>query len=451
MRALVIGTVGWLGFALSACGHCSPSNDTPDETREAPREALSTSEPATPTTRFGPPSVEDAQLRQLGMQMNSFALGSYRVFSEDYSESNFVYSPASLTVAMAMVHAGAEGETAAEIADAFRFEEDRDVHLGAMAGVLGHWNQQTTGTRVLRVVNRLFGDEQFVVEPAYLATTRDIFGAELAKLDFRGAPDRSRQYINRWVAEQTHNKIADLMPPESVTPLSRLVLTNAVYFCSPWAHPFSPEDTQAELFHPGAGRSLSVPMMHQRGEFRAGDGALDHGGTVQLLELPYEAEGFAMLLVLPDAEHSVADVVTDLTGDDVGAQLDNWLAALSAKSVSIALPKWRAASGFRLKEKLRAFGVERAFSAEGAQLGGIAEPTADGGPLYLGEGYHRAFIDVSEAGTEAAAATAIVGTEGGGALTPLEFRADRPFVYLIRDTTTGAILFFGQVMSPTAS
>jgi serpin B len=381
---------------------------------------------------------------------NAFGLDLYARFRAG-QQGNLALSPASIVVALAMTRAGARGATAEEMDRVLRVDWDGQAgqagDAAAMhdeaAALLRAWNDPARTSYELRVVSRLFGALGHAFEPPFLALTAERYGAPLESLDFRGDAGGSRQRINDWIAARTSDRIRDLLPPLSIQPDTRLVLANAVYFLGRWARRFQPAATRPETFWAEGRREIRVPMMHQTERFRY---AAVSG--LKLLEMPYAGDELAMTVIVPDARDGLAELERRLSV----AELDRWLAALADTRVAVALPRFRVAPGesVQLERLLAAMGMPTAFTAR-ADFSAMANPPNPDDRLFLGAAYHKAFVQVDEAGTEAAAATALGMPLGGPprpAPAPPEVRADHPFLFLIRDLRSGIILFLGRLVDP---
>lgn len=380
--------------------------------------------------------VTPEQLRALASGTNELAVDLYKKLSEGEARKNLLFSPFSIQSALSMAYAGARGETAQQMASTLHLNAATgDVHA-AFSELLKTYAPVTGQAYQLDVANRLWGQTGFDFLPSYLELTRKYYGAELAPLDLAGNPEGSRTTINDWVAERTRDKIKDLLSPGFLTPSSRLVLTNAVYFKGRWERVFDAQNTHRDGFFV-AGRWQNVNMMNQTASF-----AYAARNGVQILEMPYEGGRIAMDVILPGVGQNLASLAQTLTR----AQLDRWLGMLETQRVKVSLPQWKLDSAPPLTDPLRALGLSLAFNRQ-ADFSGI-----DGRrDLFISQLAHKVFIEVNENGTEAAAATA------GGVVTtgpmPMEprFIANRPFLYLIRDRMTGAILFLGRLDDPTAT
>jgi serpin B len=286
----------------------------------------------------------------------------------------------------------------------------------------------------LRVANALWAQQGESLLDSFVTLTRQHYGAGLRRVDFAASPTRARETINRWVAQQTQDKIKDLLKPDHIDRGTALVLTNAIYFQAAWLKPFSASTTTAGDFHIAPERTVAVPLMSQTGEFRYLD-----GGSFEALEMPYEGEGMALLVLLPRSADGLAKMEESLTPDG----LASWLPRMKSELVAVTLPKFRVTAEFELKKSLAALGLERPFGPA-ADFSGMTGRKG----LFLSAVVHKAYVDINEEGTEAAAATAVVMMKSGPPKALVSFRADRPFVFLVRDLPTGTILFLGRLTEP---
>ena len=364
---------------------------------------------------------------------NAFAVDLYARLGG--GDGNLFFSPASIACALAMTRTGARGATAAEMDRVLHFAPG-DPQLAASFGRLMSMLTADQEQAVLRLANRLYGQTGFGFRPEFLGDLRTHFGADLEQLDFKTDPESARGVINAWVEEQTEDKILDLLGAGALTPDTRLVLVNAVYFLGTWQKPFPVDATVDRPFHRSAGGDVDVPFMHVTGRFGYAE-----ADRVQVLSLPYKGGGLDMVLVLPAAGTPLADIEDDLDA----AMFAGWLAAPQATEVQVALPRLHLETSFDLAVTLRAMGMGLAFSGS-ADFTGMA---AAGG-LAIDEVVHKAFLEVDEKGTEAAAATAVImKTTSVSPQRPRVFTADRPFVLAIRHRETGAVLFLGRVADPS--
>jgi serpin B len=396
---------------------------------------------AAQSPRSGQPVPDDAVAR-FARSSNGFGLDLYRQLRA--KPGNLVVSPASVTTALAMAWGGARGKTAEEMQAVLRFDRPAAETMqvsGRLAATLTDPSRPVT----FRIANRLFGEQTYRFERAYLESTRTAYGAPLEPLDFRRAAEPARERINGWVEEQTERRIRDLVPPGSIDRDTRLVLVNAIYFLGDWAAPFAKEATRPAPFHTSRSDRKDVPTMQQTESFRF----VEKDG-VKALELPYRGHGMSMLLVLPDQVDGLEAVERSLTEQ----RLHELVAALTPERVAVALPKFEVnpAQSLSLGDTLRTLGMTRAFDRQQADFTGIAQTPDPADRLFLARVFHKAFVRVDEKGTEAAAATAGVMVMAAAPLVqpPKEFRADHPFLFCIRDTASGLILFLGRVAEPSA-
>jgi serpin B len=387
------------------------------------------------------PVSQDA--RRLAQGSNAFGFDLYARLRA--TRGNLVVSPASVSTALTMTWGGARGATAEQMARVMHLEGTPAAVLPA-SGRLAAMLQDPARPLVFRIANRLFGEKSAAFESAYLQATKAAFGAGLEPVDFKGAPEKARVFINGWVEEQTEKRIRDLIPPGAVNADTRLALVNAIYFLGDWAEPFEKNATRPRPFHVTPTTPKDVPTMHRLAtlRFAPGEGR-------KALELPYKGDQLSMVLVLPDALDGLDALEAALTP----AAFDALVASLKPTRVSVALPKFEIdpAASLALADLLQAMGMRLAFDREKADFTGIAHPKSPADRLYLARVYHKAFVKVDEKGTEAAAATAALMMRAGSmppVEKPAEFKADHPFLFFIRDKATGLVVFMGRVADPGA-
>ncbi len=339
-----------------------------------------------------------------------------------------------------MTYAGARGQTAQQMASVLGFTLPDDRLHPAFGELLQDLTAPRDGYQ-LSIANRLFGQASYPFESSFLDTTDRNYGAPLEPLNFNGDPDSARGRINKWVEDQTNNKIRDLMPKGSVTSDTRLVLTNAIYFNGKWKYRFDANATHNDTFFDAGGSSSQVPMMSQLHSFQYAEQP-----TYQMLEMPYAGDDLSMVVLLPKERDGLASVERSLSADGLQAGLD----ALRSTTVNVELPKFKFDSSFELSKALADMGITDAFDPDQADFSGMVDPAIE--QLYIGVALHKAFIDVNEEGTEAAAATAIGMMKATSAFMnpfpPTTFIADHPFLFALRDNHTGSLLFMGRVVAP---
>jgi serpin B len=382
-----------------------------------------------------PGPVDEEAAMDIAKRIDSFAFDFWGQLGK--SAGNLVYSPASIALAFAMVHAGAKGKTAAELAKVFHLDGNLGALHAGFADVLRRWQSAKDGLE-LSVANRLFGEATTPFEKKYLAITDQVFQAPLEQVDFKRAHEAARARINGWVVERTRERIKDLVPEGGVDDTTRLVLVNAIYFKGNWMDPFTEGMTQPGDFFAPKGKT-KASFMHDIRHVRSG--ATD---GIQWAELPYEGGPYAMAFVLPDAPGGLAKIESGLTE----AKVRGWLSGNDWRRLDLQVPKFKIEPGepVRLSSMLAALGLTTAFGGA-ADFTGMA-PAAE--QIQLAEAFHKAFIALDEKGTEAAAATAVAMRAGAAPPSgePIPFKLDRPFLYFLRDTQTGTILFMGRIEEP---
>jgi len=385
--------------------------------------------------RLPAPSPGQAPVPELVEGNSTFALDLYGVlFSTD---SNLFCSPYSISAALAMTYAGAEGQTEQQMAEALHYAlAQTQLHAAFNAldqALLSQADEDDVQAFRLHIANTVWGQRGHSWLQAFLDTLAQNYGAGLRQVDFSQA-EEARELINEWVREQTEGKIEELLPPGAVDGETAMVLTNAVYFKAAWKHGFAKEVTKDRLFTLLDGSQVTVPMMWQLGE-------LGHAETlgVQVLELPYAGDKMSMVILLP-MKDSFESFVRSLDAQ----KLDRLLDGLELKGVALSMPRFQFTSELELRNALMELGMVDAFGGD-ADLSGM-DGTRE---LFIDQVYHDAFVAVDEAGTEAAAATAVVVPRKGPSLVH-HVAIDRPFVFLIRDIETSTILFLGHVVNPAA-
>lgn len=366
---------------------------------------------------------------------NRFALDLYAELAGVEPGRNLFFSPSSISTALAMTLTGARGTTAEEMRKTLRFAlEDAALHA-AMADLTDRLGGTGEGME-LSIANALWGQRDFELLPEFLELNRTHYGAGLRLVDFVGATEEARQEINAWVGEETREKIPELIPRGLLDRSTRLVLTNAIYFKGTWKLRFDTELTRELPFHVSADREVTAPMM----TLRAPELGYLEGDGFQALELPYVGERASMVLLLPDESRNLTALEEQLDAESLVTMMGEMR---PRELESVLLPRFTMTRKFRLEETLGRMGMPSAFG-EGADFSGMTGHR----DLFISNVVHEAFVQVNEEGTEAAAATAVAMRKSAYVPKPV-FRADRPFVFLIRDNETGTILFMGRVVDPT--
>lgn len=374
---------------------------------------------------------------------NDFAMDLYARLAGS-NKGNMFLSPMSIHTALAMTRAGARGTTDRQMSRTLHLDAAGDQAHASLALLTAKLNSPPRDFKQnplyeLSVVNALWGDRRYGFDPEFTALLKDSYGAPMHLVDFR-APEPVRKRINDWAAMQTRQKILDLIPQGLITPRTRLVLTNAIYFKSNWAHPFKKPATAVGEFRISPGKTVRPRMMNQKYRFGYYEGL-----HFQALRLPYNRWALEMLIFLPKKDDGLAIVEKQLTTKN----LATWQGKFRTADVKVTLPRFTFATQFKLTETLKAMGMADAFSM-GADFSGMSK--AKKKDLFITDVVHKAFVALDEDGTEAAAATAVMMglTSAIRPTTPKVFKADHPFVFLIRHRETGSILFMGRVMDPTS-
>jgi serpin B len=387
------------------------------------------------------PNVSDSALETLVDGNNEFALDLYKQLSAD-KDGNLFFSPYSISLALAMTYAGANGQTEEQMAEVLHFLlEDEELHaaFNKLAIELNSRNEVPEGSNAqgfqLNIVNATWGQEDFEFMQAFLDVLAENYDAGIRLRDYESDPEACRQTLNDWVSEQTNGKIEDLIPEGAIDELTRLVLTNAIYFKAAWLHQFNEEYTYDDTFYLEDGSTVTVPMMHQTDRF-----SYVNGDSYTAVELLYDIYNMSMVIIMPD-EGSFADFESSLTAELVDSIIDS----MSSGKVNLTMPKFEFTSDFNLSDALQAMGMTDAFS-DSADFSGITNK-AD---LAISDVIHKAFISVDEEGTEAAAATAVIVSQTSMPTEIVDININHSFIFLIRDIETNTTLFIGRVINPAA-
>jgi serpin B len=388
------------------------------------------------------PQAPDSDMADLVAGNNDFAWMLYRQVVS--GEENLFYSPYSVSLALAMTYAGAAGDTAGQMAQALQFNLPAErlhpafnklaLELAGRSAVEG---VEPDSAFRLNVANSLWGQQGFSFEQAFLDTLARNYDAGMHLVDFEHDTEAARQAINDWVSKSTQERIKDIIPEGAVDALTRLVLANAIYFKAAWLYPFDAANTQTGAFHLTDGGSVDVPMMYEE----KGLGYIK-GEDYLAVELPYAGGQLSMLVLLPDTG-GLAGFESRLNGGVVRGIVS----AMTYTEVRLTLPKFRMEWSAELSTGMKALGMTDAFDPGSADFSGM-----DGArDLFISGILHKSFVSVDEQGTEAAAATAVIVGEAAMPSNPVEVKVDRPFLFLIRDNPTGAVLFIGRVTNPSGT
>ncbi|XP_041469002.1 leukocyte elastase inhibitor-like isoform X2 [Lytechinus variegatus] len=382
------------------------------------------------------------RMAQLSSANTGFALHIYQTLQDERSGRNLFFSPLSISTALAMTQLGARGDTATQIADVFRFNQVDQLQLHGTFKELNNLLYQKQSGYKLHAANKLYGKSGFNFVQSFLEGTASYYGAAIEAVKNFADPTAAKS-INDWVSQQTAGKITNLIAPGILNDLTRLVLVNAIYFKGNWASKFRAENTTQDVFKVLDERSkVPVSLMIQKGKFSL---AVDKANDCLVLEMPYQGNDLSLLIVLPNKDHGLGNLESKLSADI----LKSWDLGLKSRQVNILLPKFKLEAEFQLKEVLKQMGIADAFDENRANFEGISGDRE----LCISAVIHKAFVDVNEEGSEAAAATAVVMMKRCAIPRepekPILFRADHPFLFMIRHRSTKSVLFMGRMMDPS--
>ncbi len=386
----------------------------------------------------------EADMHAIAQSFNTLGLDLWKTLPTDGNRS---ISPASIGLALGMTWLGARGETAAQMRATLHITIEPTAFIAGSAGLLRAWLTPQADGPELRVANRLFVEKTLAVENPFLAATRDGFAAPAELVDFVRETAASRQHINDWVAARTNDRIKDLLPPDGVIADTRMVLVNALYFKGNWANRFEPIATRPRPFFAGGTRSIDAPTMQQVGHHRYRD-----VGDVEVLTLDYEASPLSMSIVLPKKRDGLGAVESRMSAGTMSQWIDP---AAQYTRVSVELPRFKieaSSEPLRLKDALVGLGMALPFDSGRADFTGIHVFQKPEDRLLISNVFHKTFVEVNEAGTEAAAATAVSMARAGSAPPreePKPFVVDHPFLFVLHDNASGAVLFLGRVDDPS--
>jgi len=379
---------------------------------------------------------EDGMDMQVLIAANStFATDLYTQLKSQ--KGNLFFSPYSISAALAMTYAGARATTAKQISEVLQFTMEQKRLHRAFGELMSELNAvQEKGHVELRIANALWAEKNYHLLDSFLDVVTECYRAKVSYADFRTAYEVAREEINAWVEHQTNDKITELLKPGVLDPLTRLILINAIYFKGRWANQFAKRATRVAAFWVTSDTSVDVPMMSHESEFNYAE-----TDTMQILELPYAGNDLFMIILLPKAIDGLARLEASLSAENLNA----WLGQLNKQKVKVLMPRFEMTSQFSLERVLASMGMLDAFDLNRADFSGM-----DGTKmLYISAIVHKAFVEVNEEGTEAAAATGVVIGLKSVPQPPRAFRADHPFIFFIRDNRSESILFIGRVIDPT--
>lgn len=389
--------------------------------------------------RVTSPEVSAAEIHSVTDGNNHFALDLYQSLRSQ--DGNLIYSPYSISVALAMTYAGARGETESQMAQTLHFLPQDQLHsaLNALDLELARRGEPQTDEQTplqLNIANAVWAEQTYPFRQEYLDLIAQNYGAGIQLSDFIHRHEAVRKDINGWVSQKTNDKIQDLLPEGVLSPITRMVLVNAIYFKADWMHPFDPTSTSEAPFHLLDGSDVPVEMMSESFSglpYGQGDG-------YQAVELPYQGGTAAMDIIVPE-QGTFYDFEATLDAQKLHGILESMQ---PSGGLNLSLPKFEFSASFNLKEALTAMGMPEAFDPDRADFSGMTDKKE----LYIDAAIHKAFVAVDEEGTEAAAATAVIMVPASAMLTETSLTVDRPFLFVIRDIPSGQILFVGRVLNP---
>ena len=372
---------------------------------------------------------------------NQFALDFY-FHLKNKENGNIFFSPHSISSALTMTYEGARGETAQEMRSLFYFPEDDSLRRTEYAAIIDEINKGDKKYE-LHTANALWAEKDYQFLDEYFEIVERHYKGKVANLDFKKKSEEAQITINNWVEDKTNNRIKELIPSGLINALTRLVLTNAIYFKGEWVKQFNEKDTREEDFRISKNNIVKAPMMRRTDDEARFNYA--ENNKLQILEMPYSGKELSMLILLPKDDD--LEALESLLS---AKKLSEWKKDLKNKRVKIFIPKFKFETKYFMADDLKVMGMSTAFKWPGADFSGM-DGTKD---LFISEVIHQTFVEVNEEGTEAAAATAVIGEFGAapGLKLPKKipvFRADHPFIFLIQENKTGNILFMGKIINPT--
>lgn len=390
---------------------------------------------ATEPNATAPKQYSSANASRIANSINNFTFETYSILSNE--SGNLFFSPFSVSTALSMAAEGADGNTLEEMRNVLKLSNDSSANRIGFESLLNSLNAENASYN-LSIADAIWIEKTFSVKQEFASALSTYYHALAQQADFVNNADGERTNINNWVAGKTNHKILDLIPPGGLDSYTRLVIVDAIYFKGNWAQQFNESDTQNATFYVSQSKTVSVPMMHLS---KSQNASYYSDNELKALEMDYQGDNLSMLILLPNSNHSLSEVEAGLSS----AEISDIRAQLVRQSVQVWLPRFSMTKSKEMSDLLKELGMKSAFDPYAADFSGINSK----GGLYISNVFHKAFINVNETGTEAAAATAVV--IGITAIAPLpEFRADHPFLFFIMDKGTGAILFMGRVADPTS-
>ncbi|PNF34040.1 Leukocyte elastase inhibitor C [Cryptotermes secundus] len=366
---------------------------------------------------------------------NKFSLSLYKLLNANSTEGSLVMSPVSLQLALAMTYVGARGRTAEQMETVLHLPTDEDAVKTGFRQLLS--SLKSSGSVSLEVANRMYIQATFKVLKDFRRTVRKTFRSDTKEVNFVENHEKARRIINNWVEKRTRHKIKQMIGPGTLNAMTRLILVNAVHFKARWLQPFNSEDTEMGKFHISRNEEVDVPMMHMKTFF-----SFKHSDSLgaKILELQYEGDTVSMFILLPDDLEGIYNLERGLPAVDLSSTFKD----MQPEELNITLPKFKIETSLDLKSNLMELGMKDMFLMESADFSGIT-----GSPdLYVSDVLQKAFLEVTELGTEAGASSAVVAEARSWRPPPLEFVADHPFLFIIWEKRLNTTLFMGRFLGP---
>ncbi len=441
----ISGTLAAVAVAYAVFPSYAPVQEpsgAPPDADARPTPAPDPAEPATLTPGpSGAPYSDPKTTHGAVARHNMFAVDMYRQIAADPDQKgkNVFFSPFSMYMAFSFLYEGARGETASQMERVFGFYSDDKVRHEHVARTMSSINRDDPHA-TLETANALWLRDTFVPYDTYTGIVRDTYLADIEALDFNDG-ESSANRINDWAANKTHDKITKVIDEKSFTPLTMAVLNNAIYFKGTWVTQFDPDDTKEDTFWKDGNTAEKADFMRSHALFN-----YTESNGVQVLKMPYEGDRLSMLVVLPSERNGISQLEETISAE----MIDTWRQRLQPTEVAVSMPKFKAATDYALNDYLKNLGMPSAFNPIGANFSGIVDLSTLPGSLYVSAAYQNAFVDVNEEGTEAAAVTTIIIATESAAPRPVQFTADRPFIFAIQDDESGTLLFMGRFSAPGA-
>ena len=410
----------FLVFLLSGCG--SPSGVTSPDSGNASSSGSSQQERM---------PQEEPDKKEVARSNNDFAFSLYKQLKS--ADENLFFSPYSISSALAMTYTGAKGVTRQELSEVFGYYSSNLAHARGYQSLQEHLDSLNQDDLELHMANALWCQKDYDFQQDYLDINRGYFSAAIRQVNFKRRYQEVREQINQWVEKQTNQKIRDLIDRGVLDPMTRLVLVNAIYFNGKWEHPFPENKTREDAFHPVPEQEVKLPFMNQSLRL-----PYYEGGFYKAVAIPYSKDNLSMLILLPNRHEDMSKLESKMKGSFYESLNDS----MHKEEVDLSIPRFKLEAKYQLNEPLRQMGMKSAFDGE-ADFSGM---TGDK-DLYISEVVHQSFVEVNEEGTEAAAATGVVMRKTAIVERP-SFTADHPFLFMIRDQQTHAILFMGKMQNP---